>query len=37
MMNAMVDSASSHHLKLKKPLRSRWGFCFCGLEKCRSE
>jgi len=20
-----------HHLKLKKPLPSRWGFCFCGL------
>jgi hypothetical protein len=24
------DSAPGHHLKLKKPLRSRWGFCFCG-------
>jgi len=26
-----VDSAPGHHLKLKKPLRSRWGFCFGGL------
>ncbi len=25
----MIESASGHHLKLKKPLRSRWGFCFC--------
>jgi hypothetical protein len=25
------DSAPGHHLKLKKPLRSRWGFCFWGL------
>ena len=28
-----VDSATGHHLKLKKPLPSRWGFRFCGLMK----
>jgi hypothetical protein len=27
----LVNSAPGHHLKLKKTLRSRWGFGFCGL------
>jgi hypothetical protein len=30
-LKPFVDSAPGHHLKLKKPLRSRWGFCFCVL------
>jgi len=29
-LDLVVDSAPGHHLKLKKALRSRWGFCFCG-------
>jgi len=30
-LQAPVDSTPGHHLKLKKPLPSRWGFGFCGL------